>query len=273
MSTRYDGVYSAVVICCIGFQCPTIATGVDITYELLPESVLTHEIGISDRHCGGAQTFEIPLTGTFVLSLTQSEKDVGGTITSIDFHGMRTQEEYNVTGSGSYIESLLNNSPAAEPPNTGFMSLGLKVNDIPPAPVSHEPVGGNDAVFPAIKTGLLPGLRSRRDCFWLAIRARPVESPTIRFFRRGDVNVDGQRSITDALIVIRALFQGSNAVECDDAADVNDDGKLDISDAVSLLTYLFQGGALPMPIRFCGTDPTSDELTCANQGVCFSSSV
>jgi len=82
-------------------------------------------------------------------------------------------------------------------------------------------------------------------------------------FQRGDVNLDGNRDISDPVSILSMLF-GGMLVGCDDAADANDDGSLNIADAVASLSSLFGGsGNLPEPVN-CGSDPTDDLLDCAS---------
>ncbi len=83
-------------------------------------------------------------------------------------------------------------------------------------------------------------------------------------FRRGDLNEDGGRDISDAVFGLGALFViGSPQPNCTDAADVNDDGGFDVGDPVFLLAVLFQPGSAPLPEPVaCGQDPTPDSLPC-----------
>jgi hypothetical protein len=85
-------------------------------------------------------------------------------------------------------------------------------------------------------------------------------------FRRGDASGDGVLDIGDALMMLRALFEGT-ALVCADAADTDDDGTLAIADAVRLLEFLFLGGPAPAP-PFPGLDgdPTPDGLDCVSAG-------
>jgi hypothetical protein len=64
--------------------------------------------------------------------------------------------------------------------------------------------------------------------------------------------------LTDAILVLDYLFQGSRAPGCLETADSDDNGKVDISDAIRLLGWLFLGGEpLPAPgAQECGRDPT-----------------
>jgi len=86
-----------------------------------------------------------------------------------------------------------------------------------------------------------------------------VESPVL--FRRGDVTVEGQADITDAVKILLSLFAGEFDLLCPDAADIDDDGMILVTDAVRLLGYLFAGGEpLPAPGLECGEDLTPDKL-------------
>ena len=89
-------------------------------------------------------------------------------------------------------------------------------------------------------------------------------------FRRGDVDHDGSRNVSDAVAVLRSLFAaGALPLACDDAADVDDDGRVLVTDAVYLLSFLFrQGDPPPHPFLDCAPDPTADELGCAGGSNC-----
>jgi hypothetical protein len=80
--------------------------------------------------------------------------------------------------------------------------------------------------------------------------------------RRGDLNLDGRSDLSDAVMLLGALFLGQGPLDCPDAADSDDSGSVNITDAVFLLLHLFRGGeALPDPgSRACGPDPTEDTL-------------
>lgn len=77
-------------------------------------------------------------------------------------------------------------------------------------------------------------------------------------FRRGDTDGNGSVELTDAILVLGYLFQGTGAPGCLETADSDDNGKVDISDAIRLLGWLFLGGEpLPAPgTQECGRDPT-----------------
>jgi len=87
-------------------------------------------------------------------------------------------------------------------------------------------------------------------------------------FRRGDANADGAIDLSDAVATLSDLFLGTRNVPCQKAADANGDGSVDISDAVFILSYLFLGSKAPSEPVGCGTDPTSDELTCESFEAC-----
>jgi hypothetical protein len=87
-------------------------------------------------------------------------------------------------------------------------------------------------------------------------------------FRRGDVNGDASRDLSDAVLMLVGLF-GGGALPCMDAADIDDDGAANVADAVSLLAHLFAaGGPLPTPFPGCGEDPTADPLGCSVEPGC-----
>ncbi|MCZ6794806.1 MAG: dockerin type I domain-containing protein [Planctomycetota bacterium] len=84
-------------------------------------------------------------------------------------------------------------------------------------------------------------------------------------FVRGDVNVDGEVSISDAVMLRRFLFNGGRPPTCMDAADVDDNGGVDISDPIGILRQLFLGGPpFPAPAGEPGPDPTEDGIGCAS---------
>ena len=97
----------------------------------------------------------------------------------------------------------------------------------------------------------------------------PDQAPE-RPFRRGDANADGDMNLTDAAVILGALFGGqADAVTCEKSADSNDNGALEISDGIHLLAHLFQAGPAPAePFGACGVDPTADSLTCVSHEAC-----
>jgi len=73
-------------------------------------------------------------------------------------------------------------------------------------------------------------------------------SPGSSIFRRGDVNSDGATNVTDAIGILRYLFQGAGEPPCLASADVDANGLVKAEDALLLLQYLFQAAAsIPSP--------------------------
>ena len=95
----------------------------------------------------------------------------------------------------------------------------------------------------------------------LSILFGRLGTPTEQF-RRGDVDGNVAINLTDAVVTLGHLFQGTGPLDCDDAADIDDDGQLNLTDVILLLGYLFQAGEPPRPPgpESCGADPTPDDL-------------
>ncbi len=72
-------------------------------------------------------------------------------------------------------------------------------------------------------------------------------SPGVPVFRRGDPNDDGSINLTDALTILRYLFQGAGEPVCLVSGDVDGNKEVQLADAVYLLQYLFQDATLPIP--------------------------
>ena len=89
-------------------------------------------------------------------------------------------------------------------------------------------------------------------------------------FRRGEVVADNTAGIDvdDAMGLLVYLFRSGKPPGCDKAADANDDGALNLGDVITILLYVFQGESLPAPFSSCGSDPTSDALTCQSFPLC-----
>jgi hypothetical protein len=84
-------------------------------------------------------------------------------------------------------------------------------------------------------------------------------------FWRGDFNADGSRNLTDAIDLLRSLFQGGEKLPCQKSADANDDGTLNLADPIFLLRFLFLGGPAPdARAPGCAVDTTPDRLDCAS---------
>lgn len=84
-------------------------------------------------------------------------------------------------------------------------------------------------------------------------------------FHRGDVTVDGNLNLTDAIALLNFLFSGGVTPRCMDAADADDTGRLDLADPINILNYLFLGSDNAIkppgpPPQEKGVDPKPDEL-------------
>jgi hypothetical protein len=68
-------------------------------------------------------------------------------------------------------------------------------------------------------------------------------------FLSGDVNGDGEITVSDVVYLINYLFKGGASPECPDpyisCSDVNCDGQVSVADVVYLINYLFKGGPAP----------------------------
>lgn len=64
-------------------------------------------------------------------------------------------------------------------------------------------------------------------------------------FKRGDVNHDGLKDISDVIYLLNYLFMGGAELKGERTGDVNSDRAVDISDAIYLLSFLFSGGPAP----------------------------
>lgn len=84
-------------------------------------------------------------------------------------------------------------------------------------------------------------------------------------FLRGDVNQDGQVSISDAGAYDCILFCAGPPPPCEDAVDVDDNSVIDIVDMVVLLVHLYGDDpsmSIQPPFPSPGSDPTEDSLSC-----------
>ncbi len=89
-------------------------------------------------------------------------------------------------------------------------------------------------------------------------------------FLRGDVNLDGRVTISDALMTRRYLFLGEE-LPCADAADADDDRTLNVTDVVKILVHLFVPdlgqSLIAAPYPEPGLDETPDPLVCGRYSV------
>lgn len=82
---------------------------------------------------------------------------------------------------------------------------------------------------------------------WTRTGGRLVTEALGTEFIRGDADLSGSVQLTDAVVILMALFLGGAQLECLDAADANDVARVDISDPIFILHYLFMGGPEPPP--------------------------
>ena len=81
-------------------------------------------------------------------------------------------------------------------------------------------------------------------------------------FIRGDANRDNKVDISDAVFILKYLFEADASLSREDSADANDNGAVNIADSIFILMYLFAGGDPPPPPgpHLAGPDPTGDGL-------------
>ena len=96
-----------------------------------------------------------------------------------------------------------------------------------------------------------------------------TEAPPDGVFLRGDVDSDGERNLSDALLFLNYVFARGSQPPCLSSGDVNDDGRLRLDDVIGLLRHLVgQTGPLPPPFEDCAGDPTPDGLSCGRFPIC-----
>jgi len=102
---------------------------------------------------------------------------------------------------------------------------------------------------------------SSRRSFPVTVTSLPTGVPGT--FLRGDAKDDGRIDISDPIVLMGHLFQGTPQPRCLDAGDADDSGILDLTDVAVLLWYLFKGASL-LPPPGPGSawfDPTPDDLS------------
>ncbi len=93
-------------------------------------------------------------------------------------------------------------------------------------------------------------------------------------FIRGDTNQDGIINVADAVVIAKAVFGLGSKLQlvqnCMDSADANDDEAMDTTDALYILRYLFEGDTPIPPPNVCGNDPTPEAggLDCPDYPPC-----
>lgn len=111
-------------------------------------------------------------------------------------------------------------------------------------------------------------LNSRISVLALALTVAVAVDARAQLFVRGDVNFDGQVSLTDVVQVFETTAFGAPTFPCFDALDVDDDGSFPVNgleDAFKLWNWLFRLGPAPSaPFPKSGADPTTnDNYGCA----------
>ena len=238
-------------------------------FELLDGSRFTHILRSADSRL--VETIRADLEGSFVLRIsiaTLAEDRFEGTVHSIELRSEAPERTYEIRESGYSVFSQRG--------GIAFMFLELDI-----IPIRDEVTAWHEGFFlnegfpriAGIALDAFPGLRPDepiRDTFYFTIHATPRAEDAVRFFRRGDINADGQRDISDPIALLRHLFADGPEPRCPDAADADDDGVVELTDAVFVLEHLFlQGGRPAPPFLQCGLDPTPDDLGCGGQPPCM----
>ena len=78
---------------------------------------------------------------------------------------------------------------------------------------------------------------------------------------RGDVNLDGQICMDDAIVVIYHLWRDGRALPCRNAADVDRNGSINLNDVVLSLRHVFSGAEINNCPVTCDSDVWDDYRT------------
>src|SRR5690606_9133334 len=103
--------------------------------------------------------------------------------------------------------------------------------------------------------------------YWIGtvhvVSFRPDSAP----FIRGDADLDGRIWLTDAVVILRYLFEAGEA-PCLEAMDQERNGHVSVADAIILCQHLFQAGPAPRaPYPDCAFLFSFDEqLPCERSG-------
>ncbi|MEM7231860.1 MAG: endonuclease/exonuclease/phosphatase family protein [Planctomycetota bacterium] len=205
-----------------------------------------------------AWTIGVATKGAQIDSIAFEESDAAD-------HLDRSQgfARHELTPSGAIAAVVLSTAGGAALPATGRVSLAsLDVRVEAPASSTFEISTGSgvDVDGETFELQLVAG-GSPLDATRID---RVVSIELLPAFRRGDSNVDGRRSITDAVQIFGYLFRGvPQELACNDASDSDDSGSIDVTDGIAILQYLFVSGSPhPDPFDVCGADPTPDTLDC-----------
>lgn len=225
-------------------------------YELLDGSNFTYIV----EEDGNPITLSGGLQGSCSIALRQA--DVNTDLHLQDIHFLSASEP-KVAVSGDGIWTIQFGSLPIVRGGLQYAEVSLTVND-------KNGLGAGSIesrITPRYFPVLVETLAGRP--FGMTVILAPTQADAKRFFRRGDTNGDGERNLTDPILVLERLFRSGPELVCFDASDSNDDGKVDLADATYLLSHLFIGQRLPpLPTRLCGVDPTEDSLDCQGQPAC-----
>ena len=109
-------------------------------------------------------------------------------------------------------------------------------------------------------------IAKRETCSHTVIACEPVAGqfgcppPVERRFRRGDVDVNTEVDIVDVMKLLFFMFGHMGNLHCHDAADIDNNGLIVINDPILLLSALFRGTntiRAPGPLT-CGFDAIAD---------------
>jgi hypothetical protein len=236
---------------CVCFQTPILAsTEYIISYKVLEGSGINQ----FSEACSQDKT-SARLRGSFKVKIMQDDGFLQGEIFDLEMQNLDGDPKFRITGGGIYLESAVS-----------VLELLVRINDFENEYLFCE-FCGNAAPFPLIESNLSD--ISLPDCFFIYLRAGLDESDTNVFFKRGDGNSDGEIDVSDAITILGYLFFGYEIPVCLDSFDVDDTGQIDLSDAVGLVQYLFEGHTSPpAPSKWCGIDPTEDDLPCKSDAPC-----
>ena len=87
----------------------------------------------------------------------------------------------------------------------------------------------------------------------------------------GDADGDSQITIGDATFLIKYIFSGGAAPECEVEADANAGGDISVGDATFLVKYIFQGGPAPACAQTLEWNPLACEMPRTIWGISGSS--
>jgi hypothetical protein len=155
-----------------------------------------------------------------------------------------------VGSQGTFVVLLENTSIGME----RRQILGAALDSFTPAPTNFGFTAGTGGAW----------ARHAVDNFRLGLLTAPPQGN----FIRGDANGNLVIDLSDAVFELLFSFNGTVTSNCQDAMDADDNGRLEVTDALRILRYLFQGGPAPAaPFPTAGTDTTPDTLPACLRGL------